>query len=84
MRCALTAPGVGFLVAYGMSGNSRAFWNTQQAWVKLGFVPQHDAESFAPQVQHLLQPDGPMRQLQGGLFLGIGPFDEAGPAVDSA
>ena len=84
VRCALTAPGVGFLVAYGMSGNSRSFWNTQQAWVKLGFVPQHDAESFAPQVQHLLQPDGPMRQLQGGLFLGIGPFDEAGPAVDSA
>ena len=76
VSCALTAPKVGFLVAYGMSGNTRAFWHTRDAWARLGFVPQDDAESFAPQVEHLLQPEGPMRQLQGGLFLGIGPFDD--------
>ena len=75
VSCALTAPRVGFLVAYGMSGNTRAFWNTQDAWQQLGFVPQDDSEKFAPQVEHLLQPVGPMRELQGGLFLGIGPFD---------
>ena len=73
--CALTAPKVGFLVAYGMSGNTRAFWHTQDAWARLGFVPQDNAETFAPQVEDLQQPVGPMRQLQGGLFLGIGPFD---------
>ncbi len=73
--CALSAPQVGFLVAYGMSGNTRAFWQTQDAWARLGFVPQHNSESYAPQVEHLRQPEGPMRQLQGGLFLGIGPFD---------
>ena len=75
VTCALTAPGVGFLVAYGMSGNSRAFWDTSAAWARLGFVPQDNAEAYAPQVQHLLQPEGPMRQLQGGLFMGVGPFD---------
>ncbi len=75
VRCALTAPSVGFLVAYGMSGNTRAFWDTQAAWDKLGFVPQHNAQTYAPQVQHLQQPQGPQRLLQGGSFLGIGPFE---------
>ena len=76
VRCALTAPRVGFLVAYGISANTRAFWDTQAAWDRLGYVPQDNSESFAPQVEHLLQPEGPMRQLQGGLFLGIGPFGD--------
>ena len=75
VTCALTAPGVGFLLAYGMSGNTRAFWNSDAAWARLGFVPQHDAETHAAQVQHLLQPEGPQRALQGGSFLGVGPFD---------
>ena len=76
VRCALTAPNVGFLVAYGMSGNTRAYWDTQSAWAKLGYEPQDNAERFAPQVEHLMQPEGPMRELQGGLFVGIGPFDD--------
>ena len=75
VTCALTAPGVGFLLAYGMSANTRAFWNSDAAWARLGFVPQHDAETHAAQVQHLLQPEGPQRALQGGSFLGVGPFD---------
>jgi len=76
VSCALTAPDVGFLVAYGMSDNTRAFWDTADAWRRLGFVPRHDAESFAPQVQHLLQPEGPQRLLQGGSFLGMGPYGD--------
>ena len=66
---------VGFLVAYGISANTRACWDTQAAWDRLGYAPQDNSETFAPQVEHLLQPEGPMRQLQGGLFLGIGPFE---------
>jgi hypothetical protein len=27
-------------------------------------------------VEHLLLPEGPQRTLQGGSFLGIGPFDD--------
>ena len=76
VSCALTAPGVGFLVAYGISANSRRFYDADAAWTRLGYVPQDNAETHAPQVQHLLQPEGPMRLLQGGLFLGIGPFDD--------
>lgn len=84
VTCALTAPGVGFLVAYGISANTRRFYDTEAAWARLGFVPQDNAEAYAPHVQHLLQPEGPMRQLQGGLFLGIGPFDEPAPDAPAA
>ena len=76
VTAALLTPGVGFLVAYGISANTRAFYRSQDAWARLGYVPQHNAEDFAPQVEHLLQPEGPMRQLQGGLFLGEGPYDD--------
>lgn len=76
VRCSLTAPGVGFLVAYGMSGNTRGWWDTQDAWQRLGFVPQDDSETHAAAVQHLVQPAGsPAARLQGGVFLDIGPFD---------
>jgi uronate dehydrogenase len=78
VRCALTATGVGFMVAYGISANSRRFYDTEAAWARLGYVPQDNAETYAAHVQHLLQPEGPMRLLQGGLFLGIGPFDDEG------
>ena len=76
VTCALTAPGVGFLVAYGTSDNARSWWDTAEAWQRLGYRPQHRSEDHAAAVQHLLQPEGPMRTLQGGLFLGIGPFDD--------
>ncbi len=78
VQCALTAPGVGFLVAYGMSGNTRAWWDTADAWARLGFTPRDDAEAHAAEVQHLVQPTGsPMARFQGGVFLDIGPFDGA-------
>jgi len=77
VSAALTAPDVGFLVAYGMSGNTRAWWDTQEAWSRLGFVPQDDSETHAASVLHLVQPEGsPAARLQGGVFLDIGPFDD--------
>ena len=76
VTAALLTPGVGFLVAYGISANTRAFYRSQEAWARLGYIPQDNAEAFAPQVEHLRQPEGPMRQLQGGLFLGEGPYDD--------
>jgi uronate dehydrogenase len=73
---ALTAPDVGFLVAYGMSDNPRAWWDTRAAWARIGYVPQDSAEVFAPQVEHIVfPPETPMARLQGGSFMGIGPFD---------
>ena len=72
----LTAPDVGCTIAYGMSGNPRGWWDTSAAWARLGFVPQDSSEPFADKVQHItFDPQTPMAQLQGGRFLGIGPFD---------
>jgi len=53
-----------------------AIWNTDAAWARLGLVPQDNAEAHAAQMEHLLQPAGPQHLLQGGSFLGTGPFDE--------
>jgi uronate dehydrogenase len=76
VTAALTAPAVGFLVAYGASANTRLWWQTQEAWAKLGYQPQDNAETYAPQVAHLDQPEGPTRTLQGGAFLAMGPYDD--------
>lgn len=74
VTAALTAPEVGCTVAWGMSANTRAFWRDDGTWARLGYQPQDNAEAYADQVQHLQQPEGPMRELQGGLFLGMGPY----------
>jgi uronate dehydrogenase len=76
VRCALTAPAVGCTVAYGCSANTRRWWQDESTWARLGYAPQDNAEAWAPQVQHLLLRKGPQRKLQGGSFLGIGPFDD--------
>lgn len=75
VRCALTAPGVGCTIAYGCSANTRRWWRDDTTWARLGYAPQDDAEAWAHQLQDLLLPEGPQRELQGGSFLGIGPFD---------
>ena len=77
VTAALTAPDVGFLVAYGISNNTRRWWDTQAAWQQLGYRPQDDSEVFAPQVQHAVQPAGSVAALkQGGVFLTVGPFED--------
>ncbi len=83
VTAALTKPGVGFLVAYGMSGNPRAWWDTQAAWSQLGFVPQDNAEDHAAAAEARVQPPGSVAaRLQGGVFLDRGPYDD--PADDPA
>lgn len=76
VTAALTQPNVGALVAYGMSGNTRGWWDTQAAWDRLGFQPQDDAEAHAAEAAPRVQPPGsPAALHQGGVFLDIGPFD---------
>lgn len=72
---ALTAPGVGCLVAYGISANTRRFYECADAWRKLGYEPQDNAEVYAKQLEDLWLPEGQQRSLQGGKFLAVGPFD---------
>ncbi len=66
----LTAPDPGFAVIYGVSANSRGWWDLAPGRV-LGYHPQDDAEEFADRV-----PDGPDDEVEaafvGGPYAGEG------------
>lgn len=49
VEAALTAPAPGFAVLYGISANTRAWWDLEPGRT-LGYDPQDDAEEFAGQV----------------------------------
>jgi nucleoside-diphosphate-sugar epimerase len=60
-----SADGVPWLVAYGISGNTRAFWSLESARRLLGYVPQDDSEvAYARDVRRLLT--GPRARARGG------------------
>jgi len=46
VRCCLTARGLGYLVTYGVSANTRTWW-LDPSWERLGYRPQDNAEDFA-------------------------------------
>jgi uronate dehydrogenase len=48
--CSLTAPDVGFTLAYGASANQRSWWDLDSA-KRLGYSPSDDAEEWASQVE---------------------------------
>jgi uronate dehydrogenase len=48
--CALTAPDVGYTVAYGASANKRGWWDLSSA-ERLGYRPVDDAERWASEVE---------------------------------
>lgn len=50
VEAALTAPSPGFAVAYGISANTRAWWDLAPGRA-LGYEPRDDAEVFAPEVE---------------------------------
>ncbi|MGI8781614.1 MAG: NAD-dependent epimerase/dehydratase family protein [Solirubrobacteraceae bacterium] len=52
LRAALTGPVDGFLAVYGVSANTRGWWDLPPA---LGYVPRDDAEAYAGDVE---PPDG--------------------------
>jgi len=49
VEAGLTAPAPGFAVLYGISANTRAWWDLAPG-LALGFDPQDDAEDFAEQI----------------------------------
>ncbi len=72
----LLAPDVGCLLVFGMSNNTRRFWNPQPGWQRIGYQPQDDSEAYAAHVADKRQPEGSRAgALQGGVFIDIGPFD---------
>ena len=67
-RRAVAAPRVGYLTVAGISGNARA-WMTPEGWDVLGYVPQDDAEQFAPTLEGRRgDPASRTEQYQGGIF----------------
>ncbi len=49
-QAALTAPGPGFAVLYGISANTRAWWDLE-AGRALGYDPADDAEAWAAEIE---------------------------------
>ena len=50
VEAALTAPSPGYAVLYGISANTRAWWDLEPGR-RLGYEPQDDAEEFADRVE---------------------------------
>ena len=51
VEAALTAPAPGFAVLYGISANTRAWWDLEPGR-RLGYDPQDDAEDYADGIPH--------------------------------
>ncbi len=67
LRC-IEAPEVGFLVAWGVSDNTRSYW-TPTGCERLGYQPTQNAEDFAAEILARPNPLGePGRHFQGGSF----------------
>jgi len=66
----LTAPDPGFSVIYGISANSRAWWDLEPGRV-LGYHPQDDAEQFAAAVEQvpMSEDDETEARHVGGMFV---------------
>jgi uronate dehydrogenase len=69
VEAALTTPAPGYAVLYGISANTRAWWDLEPGR-RLGYEPQDDAEAYAATVQA-----GPHDEAEGE-FVG-GPFATA-------
>ena len=65
---ALTAPSPGFAVVYGVSANTRGWWDLAPG-AELGYHPQDDAEDFATRI--LTVPEGPDDAVDAGHVGGL-------------
>jgi uronate dehydrogenase len=69
-RC-MTVQGIGFLVVWGVSANTRAWWDNRGAEA-LGYTPRQNAEDFAAELLAGPNPlDAVGRRFQGGSFVGM-------------
>ena len=79
----LDHPGLNFEIVYGVSGNTRTWWDNAGA-ERLGYRPEDNAESWAETIMATApeDPDAPGADVQGGAFAllesgaGLPPADE--------
>jgi uronate dehydrogenase len=69
--CCINTPDVGFLVAWGVSNNTRSYW-TPTDCERLGYRPVQNSEDFAPEILRQRNPlDTVGQRYQGGSFASI-------------
>jgi len=74
----LSAPRVGFMIAYGMSNNSESFWDNRGAAI-LGYKPQDSADDYRDKIMANTpqgDPADPAIRFQGGSFCAAGHFED--------
>ena len=74
----LSAPRVGFMVAYGMSNNSESFWDNRTAAV-LGYKAKDSADDYRDAIFAKTpqgDPNDPAVRFQGGSFCAAGHFED--------
>lgn len=78
-RC-VEAEDVGFLTIWGVSANTRSWWDNSGA-ARLGYQPTQNAEAYAEEILARPNPlDALGQRFQGGSFVGIDySRDDAGP-----
>lgn len=68
MQC-ITVPDIGYMTVWGVSNNTRSYWDNTGA-EKLGFKPQQNSEDFAAEILKQRNPLDPIAQrYQGGGFV---------------
>ncbi|HVM00553.1 MAG TPA: NAD(P)-dependent oxidoreductase [Egibacteraceae bacterium] len=67
--CCLDAPYLGFAIVYGISANTRTWWDNPEA-ERIGYRPVDDAEAFAAELLAGPASDDPTERFQGGPFTG--------------
>jgi uronate dehydrogenase len=71
VMCCINTPDVGFLVAWGVSNNTRSYW-TPTGCERLGYQPVQNSEDFAPEILRQRNPlDTVGQRYQGGSFASI-------------
>ncbi|MEO6626728.1 MAG: NAD(P)-dependent oxidoreductase [Burkholderiaceae bacterium] len=79
-RC-IDHPDYHFLIAYGVSGNTRSNWSNADV-AFLGYAPQDDSERFAPEILALNATEDPLAaQFHGGFYCPI-EFDGDATRID--
>ena len=65
-------PGIRFELVYGVSGNTRSWYDNSNA-TRLGYEPQDNAEAYAAEILAKEKPPGPGRaeEFQGGIFVDV-------------
>jgi uronate dehydrogenase len=68
-RC-ISAPPLGYVDIWGISRNTRRYWNFGEGERRLGYTPSQDAEIYAAEIMKLANPlNATAQKFQGGGFV---------------